>query len=473
MNCKNLKAKITGKVHFIGLGGIGMSALALILNKINIPVQGSDLGENYMTQTLRDRGVTYFVGHDAKNITDDISLIVETSIIKPTNPEVLAAREKGIPVITRAELLAMVMSEHKGITIAGTHGKTSTTAMTSLMLEIGGLDPTIVNGGIINYFKSNSKIGNGQYLVAESDESDGSFVSLPTFIGAVTNIEPEHLEFYNQDFDKQKSYFEKYITQIPQDGLCILCIDDLEVEKIYNKLKSAHKNLVTYSIKKDADLVASNIRADASGITFDVKFMAQNREIKNLHMSVYGLHNASNALVAIAIADFLKISDDKIREALASFTGVQRRFTKTGEVDGVMIIDDYGHHPTEISTTLKAARQLVGSHKVILVLQPHKYTRVRDLFNEFCHCASGADIVIVANIYSAGQQPIIDVTQDSLIAGMKKAGHLNVIKLESETELAALIKANAKAGDIVLVSGAGSSTYWANKLPEQLKNLQN
>ena len=472
MNCKNLKEKITGKVHFIGLGGIGMSALALILNKIDIQVQGSDLSENYLTENMRDLGITYFVGHDAKNITDDISLIVETSIIKPTNPEVIAALERGIPVITRAQLLAMVMSEHKGITIAGTHGKTSTTAITSLMLEIAGLDPTIINGGIINYFKSNSKIGNGQYLVAESDESDGSFVNLPTFIGAVTNIEPEHLEFNNQDFEKQKSYFERYISQISQNGLCVLCIDDIEVEKIYNKLKNSHKNLVTYSIKKDADLAASNIRADVNGITFDVKFAAQNREIKNLHMSVYGLHNVSNALVAISIANFLKISDEKIREALASFSGVKRRFTKTGEVDGVTIIDDYGHHPTEISTTLKAARQLVGEHQVILVLQPHKYTRVRDLFSEFCHCADVADIAIVANIYSAGQQPIADITQDSLIEGMKKAGHKNVLKLNSELELASLIKANAKAGDIVLVSGAGTSTYWANKLPEQLQNLK-
>ncbi|MSP33460.1 MAG: UDP-N-acetylmuramate--L-alanine ligase [Rickettsiales bacterium] len=472
MNCKNLKAKITGKVHFIGLGGIGMSALALILNKIDILVQGSDLSENYMTPILREKGIAYFVGHEAKNITDDISLIVETSIIKPNNPEVIEAQAKGIPVITRAELLAMVMSEHIGITVAGTHGKTSTTAMTSLMLEIADFDPTIINGGIMNYFQSNSKIGNGKYLVAESDESDGSFVNLPTFIGAVTNIEPEHLEFYSQDFEKQKSYFERYITQIPQEGLCVLCIDDPEIEKIYNKIKASHKNLVTYSIKKAADLSASNIRSDTRGITFDIKFAKSNREIKDLHMSVYGLHNASNALVAIAIADFLKVSDDKIKEALASFSGVKRRFTKTGEVDGVTIIDDYGHHPTEIVATLKAARQLVGGHQVILVLQPHKYSRVRDLFAEFCHCADVADIAIIANIYSAGQQPIADITQDNLIEGMKKAGHKNVLKLNSELDLAALIKANAKAGDIVLVSGAGTSTYWANKLPEQLQNLK-
>ncbi len=473
MHCKKLKEKITGKVHFIGLGGIGMSALAMILNKINIPVQGSDLSENYLTQTLRDLGITYFVGHDAANISDDISLIVETSIIKPTNPEVLAAKEKNIPIITRAELLAMVMSEHKGITIAGTHGKTSTTAMTSLMLEIAGLDPTVINGGIINYFKSNSKIGNGEYLVAESDESDGSFVNLPTLIGAVTNIEPEHLEYYGNDFKKEKSYFERYITQIPAEGLCVLCLDDPEIEKIYERIKNNHKNLATYSIKKDADIVAFNIKADTKGLTFDVKFTLQNRVIKNLHMPVYGLHNVSNALVAVAIADFLKISDENITKALLSFNGVKRRFTKTGEVDGVVIIDDYGHHPTEIRATLKAARQLVGEHKILLVLQPHKYTRLHDLFDEFCHCGSEADVVIVSEIYSAGQQPMADVTQDRLIEGIKKTGHKNVIKMNNETELARLVKDNSAAGDLVLVSGAGTSTYWANKLPEQLRELKN
>ncbi len=485
MNYQNLKNKITGKVHFIGLGGIGMSALALILNKIGVAVQGSDLNENYLTQTLRDKGITYFVGHDAKNITDDIKLIVETSIIKTNNQEILAAQEKNIPIITRAQLLAMVMAERKGVTIAGTHGKTSTTAMTSLMLEIAGLDPTVINGGIINYFKSNSKIGEGEYLVAESDESDGSFVNLPTFIGAVTNIEPEHLESYNHDFEKQKEYFEKYITQIAANGLCVLCIDDEEIEKIYNKIKNQHTNLVTYSIKKPADLTARNIKADIHGISFDVEFnysaqfsknhlqQLPQKVLKNLHLPAYGMHNVSNALVAIAIADFLHISAENIAKALASFSGVKRRFSKVGEANGVVIIDDYGHHPTEIKATLEAARQLVGKHKIISVLQPHKYTRVRDLFAEFCHCADEADVVIVSDIYSAGQQPIEGITQDSLISGIKKAGHKNVIKLNDEKDLAALVKANSQAGDIVLCTGAGTSTYWAGKLPEQLKNLEN
>jgi len=254
--------------------------------------------------------------------------------------------------------------------------------------------------------------------------------------------------------------------------LCVLCIDDVETEKMYNKLKNERKNLLTYSIKKHADIVATNICADIRGLTFDVKFNLQGREIKNLHMPIYGVHNISNALVAIAIADFLKISDENIAKALNAFNGVKRRFTKTGEVDGVVVIDDYGHHPTEIKTTLKAARQLVQSNNVILVLQPHKYTRVHDLFQEFCNCANDADIVIVADIYSAGQQPIADVTQDLLIEGIKKTGHKKVLKLNHENDLARLIKENAKAGDLVLVSGAGTSTYWANKLPDQLKELK-
>lgn len=472
MTFENLKAKFAGSVHFIGLGGIGMSALALILNKINVKVGGSDLSENYLTQNLRDKGITYIVGHKAENIAPDVCLVVKTSIVKDNNPEILAAQARGIPIITRANLLAMVMDHQKSITIAGTHGKTSTVAMTSLMLEFGGFDPIVINGGVINYFKSNSKLGDGEYLVAESDESDGSFVDLPTLIGAVTNIEPEHLEFYDHNFEIAKSYFEKYISQIPAEGLCVLCLDDVEVEKIYNKLKTTQHNLVTYSVKRsDADLTACNIHSDMNGSSFDVRFNKSGQEIKNLHIEAYGIHNVSNALVAVAIADFLEISDENITKALENFSGVKRRFTKVGEVNGVTIIDDYGHHPTEIKATLQAARQLVGSHKVILVLQPHKYTRIADLFNEFCECVFGADIVIVSDIYAAGQQPIPGISQDNLIAQMKKLGHQNIIKLNNENDLATLVKAVAKPGDLVLCAGAGTITYWANKLPQQLKDL--
>lgn len=449
-----------------------MSALAFILRELKIPVQGSDLSENYLTQKLRDVGATYFVGHVAKNISDDVSLVVKTSIIKDENPELLEAQKRNIPVITRANLLAMIMREYKGITIAGTHGKTSTTAITSMMLELGGLDPTVVNGGVIHYFGSNSKIGKGAYLVAESDESDASFITLPTFIGAVTNIEPEHLEFsgYAGCFEKQKSCFEQYVSQISDDGLCVLCIDSPEVEKIYEKLKDSKKNLVTYSIKKDADLVAKNITMDVSGLSFDVIFK-NGREIKNIKMPIYGEHNAGNALVAVAIGAFLGLSDDHIRKALAASNGVRRRFTKVGEYQGVSIIDDYGHHPTEIKATLKTAKQLTKNHKVICVFQAHKYSRLHSLFADFCTAFSDADCVIVSDIYSAGQSPIPGATQDDIINGIRNSGHKNVVKLTNEKDLAALIKPMISEGDLIFFTGAGSITYWAQALESQLKSL--
>ncbi len=469
MNFQDIKKQ--SKVHFIGLGGIGMSALAFILRELNVAVQGSDLAENYLTPKLREAGATYFVGHKAENISDDVSLIVQTSIIKTQNPEIVEAQKRNIPIITRANLLAMIMGEYKGITIAGTHGKTSTTGITSLMLEIGGLDPTVINGGVIHYFHSNSKIGKGQYLVAESDESDASFVDLPSFIGAVTNIEAEHLEFsgYAGSFEKQKACFERYVAQIPENGMCVLCIDSPEVEKIYDKLKSTKKNLVTYSAKKAADLMVKNTRMDATGLTFDVLFKS-GREIKDIKMPVYGEHNASNALVAIAIGDFLGLNDAQIIKALATFNGVKRRFTKVGEYEGVAIIDDYGHHPTEISTTLKAARHFAGKHKVICVFQPHKYSRVHDLFNEFCNAFTDADYVIVSDVYSAGQAPIAGAGQDDLVAGIIKAGHENVIKMNSEKDLAQIVKPLISTGDIVFCVGAGTVTYWAAALADQLKN---
>jgi UDP-N-acetylmuramate--alanine ligase len=469
VNFQTLKQQ--SKIHFIGLGGIGMSALAFILRQWNIPVQGSDLSENYLTPMLREKGAEYFVGHDAKNITDDVSLIVQTSIIQTHNPEILEAEKRGILVMTRADLLALVMSQYKGITIAGTHGKTSTTGIVSLMLEIGDLDPTVINGGVIHYFGSNSKLGNGEYLVAEADESDASFVGLPSFIGSVVNIEPEHLDFlgYNGDFEKQRACFEQYVCQIPDAGMCVLCIDSPEVEKIYQKLSSEKSNLITYSAHKDADLMVRNIISNAKGLSFDVYFK-DGSEITDIKMPIYGKHNASNALVAIAIGKFLGLSDEKIKKALATFNGVKRRFTKVGEYEGVSIIDDYGHHPTEIETTLKAARDVVADKKLICVFEPHKFSRVRDLFDEFCNAFSAADVVIVSDIYPAGRLPIEGITQDYLVEGIKKAGHKNVIKMNDPADLAAIVKPLISSGDMIFCAGAGKITTWASNLEEQLKN---
>lgn len=470
MNFQDLKMQ--SKVHFIGLGGIGMSALALVLREFKIPVQGSDLSENYLTQKLRDSGIEYSLGHKTENITDDVSLIVQTSIIKEHNPEIIAAREKNIPIIARADLLAIIMSEYKGITIAGTHGKTSTTGMVSLVLELGELDPTVINGGVINYYGTNSKIGKGQYLVAESDESDASFVKLPSFIGAITNLEPEHLDFSGYDgcFEKQKDCFEKYVFQIDDEGICAICIDSSEAEAVYNKMSSFKENLVSYSIKKDADLKAENIKMDVSGTTFDVEFRG-GRKIKDIKLLTYGEHNVSNSLVAIAIGGFLGLSDEQIKKGLIAFNGVKRRFSKVGEYEGTAIIDDYGHHPTEIVATLESTRVLAGDSKIICVFQPHKYSRVSDLFSEFSNAFSNADMVIVADIYAAGQSPIDGARQDDLVAGIKAAGHQNVVKLNSENDLAKIIKPEINSGDVVFFTGAGSITYWASALEDQLKNL--
>lgn len=470
MNIKELKQQ--KKIHFIGIGGIGMSALAFILRKWNIAVQGSDLRENYLTPKLKEVGVEYFVGHHENNLTDDVSLVVQTSIIKTNNPEILKAQKLGILIITRAQLLASIMQEYKGITIAGTHGKTSTTAMVSVMLEVNNFDPTVINGGIIHYFQGNSKIGNGEYLVAESDESDASFINLPTTIGAVTNIEPEHLEYvgYNGDFNKQKQCFEKYITQIPDNGLAVLCIDSPEVMNIYNKIKPIKSNLVTYSIQQNADIMAKNIVVDANGLSFDIVF--NNGEIiSDIHMPIYGEHNAGNALVAVAIAKFLGLNSQEIKKGLSAYNGVKQRFTKVGEFNNASIIDDYGHHPTEIKATLKGARNVVKNHKLICVFQPHKYSRVRDLFNEFANAFTDADYVIVSEIYSASQNPIEGISQDAICDAIKKTGHKNVIKLNNENDLAQILKPLLNVGDLVLCTGAGTISSWAHKLEEQLKNL--
>lgn len=470
MNFQDLKSQ--QKIHFIGIGGIGMSALAFLLHDLEIEVQGSDIKENYLMKKLTDKKIKFFIGQKSENIDSKVSLVIKTSTVKDTNPEIIEAKNRNIKIITRAELLAIIMQDYQNITIAGTHGKTSTTAMTGIALEVAGLNPTIINGGVINYFNSNYKIGSGKYLVAESDESDASFVDLPTKIGAVTNIEAEHLDFAKYDgcFEKQKSYYEQYVAQIPDDGLCVLCIDNEEVKTIYDKLKPSKNNLFSYSLQnKNADLHVQNIIQNISGSKFDAIFK-DGSVIKNIQISCHGLHNISNSLVAIAITRFLKVSDEKIIEALAKCSGVKRRFTKVGEYQGASIIDDYAHHPTEISTTLKSAKKVAENHKVICVFEPHKYSRVRDLFQQFCESFSDADFVIVSNIYSAGQEPISGATQDDLIAGIKNAGHKNVIKLNHENDLAKIVKPLIESGDIIFCAGAGFISTWAQNLEQQLKN---
>ncbi|MCE3254542.1 MAG: UDP-N-acetylmuramate--L-alanine ligase [Rickettsiaceae bacterium] len=461
----------SGKIHFIGIGGIGMSAIALILKEVGCQIQGSDLSQNANTKTLEEKGIKCFVGHREENITDDVILVVETSIVKPTNPEFVKAKAKNIPVIRRADMLAEIMAEKQGITVAGTHGKTSTTAMIAVMLESAGLDPMVINGGIINHFGSNAKFGAGKFLVAESDESDGSFVDLPSFIGAINNIEPEHLEFYGGDFEKVKKYFRQYATQIPKNGLLAMCVDDAEVKKLYDSLEDK-SNIVSLSISdSNADFFGHDFSFDARGIKFSVKIKKNNHIIKDIKMAAYGVHNVKNALAAVAIGNFLGLSEEQIKKGLGEYSGVKRRFTKTGEVGGVTIIDDYGHHPTEIRAVFKAAREILPNHKLITVFQPHKYTRTQDLFEDFCNSFSDVDVAVIADIYSAGQDPIPGITQDKLIEGIKKTGHKNVIKLNGENDLPEIVKQYAADGDMVICIGAGSISNWANNLPNKLAEI--
>ena len=470
----NLKSTIGSKIHFIGIGGIGMSALAFLLKKINVEAQGSDLSQNYITDRLKLQNIEVFQGHDAKNITSDISLIIKTSIIKDSNPEIVEAKNKNIKIITRAQLLAMVMQEKKSITIAGTHGKTSTTGILSAIIEEAGLDPIVINGGVINNYDSNFKLGNGDYIIAGSDESDGSFVDLPSFCGAVTNIEPEHLDFYDQDFEKQKSYFKRYIEQIQnqENGICALCVDSKEVKNMIQTL-AGQNNIATYSVQEDsgADFTAINIELNNLGSKFDVKIAENNQIIKDVFIPAYGVHNVSNALASIIIANHLKIDENAIKNGLKSFSGVKRRFTKVGEFNGCAIIDDYAHHPTEVAALISSAKQFVGDKKVVLVLQPHKYTRVRDLFEEFCDCVSAADRVILCDIHTTGQEPIKGATKEDLFEGIQKIIGDRVILPENNDQIAKILKESIESGDLILCAGAGTITDLAKGLEKKLRFL--
>jgi UDP-N-acetylmuramate--alanine ligase len=459
-------AKEFKKIHFIGIGGIGMSAIAKILHEIGLEVQGSDLHYSNNIQDLERNSIKCFIGHDSSNIDGNIDLVVISSIIKPDNEEFLAAKEKSIKVISRADMLAKIMASKKGVTIAGTHGKTSTTAMVGVLLEIAKMDPTIINGGIINYYNSNSKLGKGNFLVAESDESDASFVKLPTFIGAITNIEAEHLEYYGGNFQIVKDYYLQYSKQIPQNGLLALGIDNEEVANLYNKIKD-QPNIITFGFTSEADIVAQNLTYNADGIIFDVLIKKNLKLIKSIFLPLYGKHNVLNSLVAIAVANYLGLEESLIKKAFLSFKGVKKRFTKIGEVNGVTIIDDYAHHPTEIKATLEAAKNIVKNNKIIAIFQPHKHSRIRDLFNEFSESFSDADIVIVSDIYRVGQE-IKGINKESLISEIVSRSNKNVIALNNKDELPAIIKSNSKKGDIVIFMGAGDITLWANEIINKL-----
>jgi UDP-N-acetylmuramate--alanine ligase len=468
-----------GPVHFVGIGGIGMSGIAEIMLKIGYSVQGSDAKASANTERLEKLGAKIFIGHDAAHVGEGVSAVVYSTAVKAENPEMKAARARRIPLVRRAEMLAELMRLQFSIAVGGTHGKTTTTSMVAALLDAAGLDPTVVNGGIINAYGTNAKVGDGDWIVVEADESDGSFLRLKSTVAIVTNIDPEHLDHYG-DFDAVRSAFCDFVENIPFYGFAAVCLDHPEVQRLVASIDN--RRLVTYGVNPQAMVRADNCRMGPDGARFDVVIQGQGLaalddpiRIENLHLPMAGWHNVSNALAAIAVARELDVSDEAIRAGLGGFGGVKRRFTTTGVVGGVRIIDDYGHHPVEIAAVLKAARQVVqtadGGGRVIAVVQPHRYTRLRDLMEDFSTSFSDADSVIVADVYPAGEAPIEGVDKHALTEGVRRYGHRQVQALENAAVLPRIIKDEAKPGDVVVLLGAGDITSWAYALPAQLEAL--
>jgi len=466
-----------GPVHFVGIGGIGMSGIAEIMLKIGYQVQGSDAKASANTERLEKLGARIYIGHDAAHITEGVSAVVYSTAVKAENPEMMEARERRIPVVRRAEMLAELMRLQFSIGVGGTHGKTTTTSMVAALLDAGNLDPTVVNGGIINAYGTNAKVGDGDWIVVEADESDGSFLRLKCTVAMITNIDPEHLDHYG-DFDAVKKAFRDFIEDTPFYGFGVVCLDHPEVQKLAAQI--TNRRLITYGLNPQAMVRAENVDMDPDGSTFDVIIRGrhasdEDQRIKRVRLPMAGWHNVSNALAAISVAREVGVDDASIRSGLAGFGGVKRRFTTTGVAHGVRVIDDYGHHPVEIAAVLKAARQVVHnaeqSGRVIAVVQPHRYTRLRDLMADFSTCFSDADSVLVADVYPAGEQPIEGVDKHALVSGIKRYGHRQVAALESAATLPRVIRDEAKPGDLVVCLGAGDITSWAYALPAQLEAL--
>jgi UDP-N-acetylmuramate--alanine ligase len=459
-----------GMIHFVGIGGIGMSGLAEILNNLGYQVQGSDVAANANVKRLKGLGIEVTVGHAAENV-EAAQVVVVSSAIKGDNPEVTAARQRFIPVVRRAEMLAELMRIKWSVAVGGTHGKTTTTSMIAALLDAADMDPTVINGGIINAYGTNARLGAGDWMVVEADESDGSFVKLPATIAVVTNIDPEHMEFYGS-LEALHDAFEAFVENIPFYGVAILCIDHPVVQTLMGRI--ADRRIVTYGLSSQADVRALNITAADGVVRFDVALANRAedklRTLEGLSLPMLGHHNVQNALAAVAVAEEMGIAEDLLRSGLANFGGVKRRFTKTGEVGGVTVIDDYGHHPVEITAVLAAARHGTKG-RVIAVVQPHRYTRLADLFDDFCTCFNDADHVIVAEVYPAGEAPIEGVDRDALVEGLRARGHRSVVPLESSDDLPRMVRDIAEPGDLVVCLGAGNITAWANDLPSHLEHL--
>ena len=458
-----------GPIHFVGIGGIGMSGIAEVLLTLGYSVQGSDAKRSKITDRLERLGATVFEGQRPENL-GEAGVVVISTAIRPGNPELEEARRRGLPVVRRAEMLAELMRLKSNIAIAGTHGKTTTTTMVATLLDAGGLDPTVINGGVIHAYGSNARAGAGEWMVVEADESDGSFNRLPADIAIVTNIDPEHMEHWG-NFDALRKGFTDFVSNIPFYGLAVCCTDHPEVQGLVGRLTD--RRVVTFGFNAQADVRAINLRYEDGIAHFDVALQGERGEdgefpvIEGCTLPMPGDHNVSNALAAIAVARHLGMKQAQIREALAGFAGVGRRFTKVGEVGGITIIDDYGHHPVEIAAVLKAARQATRG-RVIAVHQPHRYSRLASLFDDFCTCFNEADVVAIAEVYGAGEDPIPGAERDDLVAGLIAHGHRHARAVMDECDLERLVREQARPGDMVVCLGAGTISAWANALPERL-----
>lgn len=460
-----------GTIHFVGIGGIGMSGIAEVLHNQGYTVQGSDMAESANVKRLRDLGISVSIGHAAENL-DEAIVVVISSAVKDDNPEVAAARAALVPVVRRAEMLGELMRLKWGVAVGGTHGKTTTTSLLAALFDTADLDPTVINGGIINAWGSNARLGEGEWMVVEADESDGTFIKLPATIAVVTNIDPEHLDHYGS-FDAVRDAFQQFVENLPFYGFAALCIDHPEVQALIPKVSD--RRVVTYGYSPQADVRGVNVTSDGDGMHFDAVISdrrdGSHHTIEGLFLPMHGEHNAQNALAAVAIGSEMGMGDDVIRKALAAFEGVKRRFTKTGEAAGITVIDDYGHHPVEISAVLKAARGATDG-QVIAVVQPHRFSRLHDLFEEFCTCFNDADSVLVADVYAAGEQPMEGVHKDALVEGLMAHGHRTVQPMASPEDLAADICQLAQPGDMVVCLGAGNITQWAAALPAQIEAIK-
>ena len=458
-------ARDIGAVHFVGIGGIGMSGIAEVMKNLGYTVQGSDVAEGYVIAGLRAKGIPVAIGHAAENLGDAAVVVVSTAI-RRGNPEVDLAHEKRIPVVRRAEMLAELMRLKSTVAVAGTHGKTTTTSMVAALLDAGGLDPTVINGGIINTYGSNARLGAGEWMVVEADESDGSFLRLPPTVAVVTNIDPEHLDHYG-DFERVKDAFVEFVEHVPFYGAALMCLDHPEVQALLPRV--ADRRVVTYGFTAQADIQGGPVTPEPGGNRFGVtvRRKGEERRIEDLFLPMAGRHNVQNALAAVGVALELGITDDAIRAGFAGFGGVKRRFTRVGEVDGAVIVDDYGHHPVEIRAVLAAAREGARG-RVIAVVQPHRYSRLGALMAEFTTAFNDADIVFAAPVYAAGEAPVDGVDQDALVSGLKRSGHRFALATDGPEHLAHQLAQIVRDGDMVICLGAGDITKWAAGLADAI-----